>query len=211
MAKGLRAMSKRTMREDWCTPPALFAKYDAEFHFTVDGAATAANALCKKFCDGRLYEPDWANETVWLNPPYGYKNLARWMERSYTQSQRGATVVCLVPAHTGQPWWHDWVIGKASEIRWIKGKVKFVGADSCAPFPSCIVIYRPQPDARRTREGETYYGGCKAAEWVNSFFALKLDGDSLMTLQDALDVFYTHAPVMHDSSVSSPARTPKEG
>jgi len=88
-----------------------------------------------------------SREVVWLNPPYGYLNLARWMAKAHRESQRGATVVCLVPAHTGQPWWHEWVIGKASEIRWIRGKVRFLRPDgsrgSAAPFPSCVVIYRP--------------------------------------------------------------------
>lgn len=143
MAKGLRAMSARTMREDWCTPQPLFDKLNAEFHFTFDGAADASNAKCVRFDDGVFGSLPWTGEVVWLNPPYGYKNLDKWIGKSYRESKNGATVVCLVPAHTGQPWWHDWVIGKASEIRWIKGKIKFVGAESCAPFPSCIIIYRP--------------------------------------------------------------------
>jgi site-specific DNA-methyltransferase (adenine-specific) len=145
MAKGLRAMSTRTMREDWETPASVFDPLNAEFGFTLDGAATKGNTKCAKF---QSPEPqtwaDWRGEVVWLNPPYGYLNLAHWMAKAYRESQaNGATVVCLVPAHTGQPWWHDCVVGKASEIRWIRGKIKFVGAESCAPFPSCIVIYRP--------------------------------------------------------------------
>ena len=140
--KGVRAMSQRTMREDWATPWPMFEKFNAEFHFTADGAATKWNTKCARFWLDSL-PVDWSEDVVWLNPPYGYLNLAKWMGKAYRESLNGATVVCLVPAHTGQPWWHDWVINKASEIRWIKGKVKFVGAASCAPFPSCIVIYRP--------------------------------------------------------------------
>ena len=140
---GERAMSKRTMREDWETPEGVIGPLRVEFRFTVDGAATAKNAKCARYWRD-AFDTDWTDERVWLNPPYGYLNLAKWMAKAYRESQQnGATVVCLVPAHTGQPWWHDWVVGKASEIRWIKGKVKFVGAASCAPFPSCIVIYRP--------------------------------------------------------------------
>ncbi len=132
------------MREDWATPPSLFEPLNVEFGFTLDAAATRENAKV-----GHHHSPQtdgltqhWGQHIVWLNPPYGYLNLAKWMAKAYRESQNGATVVCLVPAHTGQPWWHDWVVGKASEIRWIKGKVKFVGAASCAPFPSCVVIYR---------------------------------------------------------------------
>lgn len=142
--RGVRAMSQRDMREDWATPDRVFAPLHAEFRFTLDAAALPHNAKCSVFWtpeeDGLTRS--WFPRT-WLNPPYGYRNLWRWMQKAYRESLRGCTVVCLVPAHTGQPWWHEWVVGKASEIRWIKGKIKFVGAASCAPFPSCIVIYRP--------------------------------------------------------------------
>ena len=139
-------LTKRTMHEEWATPASVFDPLHAEFHFTLDAAALPRNAKCLRFFtpeDDALSRRWETHGAVWLNPPYGYRNLARWMRYAYTESQFGATVVCIVPAHTGQPWWHDWVVGKASEIRWIKGKVKFVGAASCAPFPSCIVIYRP--------------------------------------------------------------------
>lgn len=137
------------MREDWATPASIFDPLQKEFGLTLDAAATRENRKCEVyFGDGGVeldaFTVNWTQERVWLNPPYGYKNLAHWMAKAFHESQaNGATVVCLVPAHTGQPWWHDCVIGKASEIRWIRGKIKFVGAASCAPFPSCIVIYRP--------------------------------------------------------------------
>lgn len=146
-------LTKRAMREEWETPDGIFAPLHAEFVFRLDAAANAFNAKCPNFLSPKSdgLAVSWVAHsapyppTIWLNPPYGYRNLALWMRKAYEESLDGATVVCLVPAHTGQPWWHDWVIGKASEIRWIKGKVKFVGAASCAPFPSCLVIYRPAP------------------------------------------------------------------
>lgn len=141
---GQRTHSERTMREDWETPPSIFEPLHAEFRFTVDGAANEANAKLPRYywnVDEHTELPP--NERIWLNPPYGFKNLDFWIGRAYRASLMGSTVVCLVPANTGQPWWHKWVVGKASEIRWIKGKVKFVGAPSSAPFPSCILVFRP--------------------------------------------------------------------
>lgn len=139
-------LAHRPMREEWGTPASIFDPLHAEFGFTLDAAALPHNAKC-----ARYFTPDtdglaqsWAGEVVWLNPPYGHRNLAQWMAKAYHERER-ATVVCLVPAHTGQPWWHAWVAGKA-EIRWIRGKVCFLRPDgtrgSAAPFPSCIVIYR---------------------------------------------------------------------
>jgi len=50
-------------------------------------------------------------------------------------------VVCLVPARTDTRWFHNLVYGKAKEIRFIKGRLKFGGSKNSAPFPSMVVIY----------------------------------------------------------------------
>jgi hypothetical protein len=36
-------------RQDWATPPVLFAALDREFHFTVDVAASAVKAKCARY------------------------------------------------------------------------------------------------------------------------------------------------------------------
>lgn len=155
MPKGVRAMSVRSMREDWGTPRSVFDPLHAEFQFTLDAAATAENAMVPTHFtpEDDALTRDWSGR-VWLNPPYGARNLDRWMQKAWRESSFCEVIVCLVPAYTGQPWWHRWVVGKASEIRWIKGKLRFVGAPSCATFPSCIVIYRPSRAAGEGKDHE---------------------------------------------------------
>jgi site-specific DNA-methyltransferase (adenine-specific) len=51
-------------------------------------------------------------------------------------------VVCLVPARTDTQWWHEYAM--KSEIRFIKGRLKFGDAENSAPFPSAIVVFRPK-------------------------------------------------------------------
>ena len=48
----------------------------------------------------------------------------------------------LIPSRTDTRYWHDWIFGKASEIRFIKGRLKFGGSKNSAPFPSAVVIFR---------------------------------------------------------------------
>jgi phage N-6-adenine-methyltransferase len=133
----------RSQRHDWETPPAVFAEYDAEFHFTLDVCATAATAKCARFFspedDG--LEQDWGREICWMNPPYGTQ-IGFWMAKAYLSSLAGATVVCLVPSRTDTLWWHAWVQGKG-DVRVRKGRITFVGAPNSAGFPSVAVIYRP--------------------------------------------------------------------
>ena len=48
----------------------------------------------------------------------------------------------LIPSRTDTRYWHDWIFGKASEIRFIKGRLKFGGSKNSAPFPSAVVVFR---------------------------------------------------------------------
>ena len=59
--------------------------------------------------------------------------------------ESGGVTVCLVPARTDTAWWHDWIVGHATEVRFVRGRLKFGGSDSGAPFPSAIVIYDKRP------------------------------------------------------------------
>lgn len=52
-----------------------------------------------------------------------------------------ATVVCLLPARTDTKWFHNYIYGK-SEIRFIKGRLKFGNSTKSAPFSSMVVIFR---------------------------------------------------------------------
>ena len=44
-------------------------------------------------------------------------------------------------ARTDTRYFHDYIYRKAKEIRFIKGRLKFGGAKTGAPFPSMIVIF----------------------------------------------------------------------
>jgi len=140
--------------DEWPTPADLFRTLDAEFHFNLDPAASADNALCGQFFtreDDGLSRP-WFG-TVYMNPPYG-RQMKHWIAKAYTESQNGATVVCLIPARTDTSYWHDYVM-RAAEVRMIRGRLHFDcdrqrgrvdGGESKAhnaPFPSVVVVFRP--------------------------------------------------------------------
>jgi len=129
--------------DEWETPQDLFDELNAEFSFTVDVCALPINAKCSRFFtpeqDGLIQE--WSLETCWMNPPYG-RQIGKWIRKAYEESQKGATVVCLLPARTDTAWWHDYCV--KGEIRFIRGRLKFGGSKNSAPFPSAIVIFRPR-------------------------------------------------------------------
>lgn len=143
--RSIRAAMGSTVHT-WATPPELFAKLDAEFGFTLDPCCVPDTAKCSKFYtpveDGLVQ--DWSADRVFMNPPYG-RSLPVWMQKAWQESQRGALVVCLVPVRTDTAWWHDWVIGKGAEIRYLRGRVSFLldGKKGQPTYPSALVIYRP--------------------------------------------------------------------
>lgn len=130
--------------DNWSTPQDFFDKLNDEFHFTLDVCADETNHKCEHYytkeVDG-LSRP-WIG-TIWCNPLYGRK-IGEWVRRAYISSQIGsATVVILLPARTDTRWFHDYIYNKPNtEIRFIKGRLKFGGCKNSAPFPSMVVIFR---------------------------------------------------------------------
>lgn len=126
----------------WATPQKFFDELNKEFHFTLDPCATRETAKCKRYftpeIDGLLQS--WDNEIVFCNPPYG-REIGKWVKKA--SEARGGQVVMLIPARTDTKYFHDYIYHK-SEIRFIRGRLKFEGNQKCsgsAPFPSMLVIY----------------------------------------------------------------------
>jgi site-specific DNA-methyltransferase (adenine-specific) len=46
----------------------------------------------------------------------------------------------LIPARTDTKYWHDFVM-KASEVYFVKGRLKFSNSTNSAPFPSAVVVF----------------------------------------------------------------------
>lgn len=127
----------------WATPQDFFDSLNKEFNFETDVCANSENAKCDVYysieVDG--LQQEWTG-SCWMNPPYG-RGIGKWIEKAYEQSLRGATVVCLLPARTDTKWWHDYCM--KGEIRFVKGRLRFGGSLSNAPFPNAVVIFRNKP------------------------------------------------------------------
>jgi phage N-6-adenine-methyltransferase len=119
---------------EWATPSDVYEALNDEFGFTYDPCPLWDGGLVS---DGLL--ADWGAVTF-CNPPYS--DIANWVMKAWQQWRKGCTVVLLIPSRTDTRWWHDYVM-KATEIRFIKGRLKFGGAATSAPFPSCVVVWRP--------------------------------------------------------------------
>lgn len=135
------AFSSKKM--DWATPQDFFDKLDAEFHFDIDVCASDENAKCAEYFTEKddCLAKDWSGRRCFMNPPYG-RTLGRFVEKARSEAEKnGALVVCLIPARTDTSYWHDNIFGHATEIRFIRGRLKFGDGKNSAPFPSAVVVF----------------------------------------------------------------------
>jgi DNA N-6-adenine-methyltransferase (Dam) len=122
-----RAVLFSSSTEHWATPKALYRSLDAEFHFTFDP--------CPLGGSGGL-EALWTGERVFCNPPYG-PAISAWLSKS----AEAAVAVYLLPARTDTIWFHQSVLTKAREVRFLQGRLRFNGNKGRAPFPSLLAIF----------------------------------------------------------------------
>ena len=128
-----------SVKDDWPTPWEFFHNLDLEFDFTLDVCAVPWSAKVWRYCvDGLAHS--WAGERCYMNPPYG-REIGPWVEKARREAERGALVVGLLPARTDTAWFHEHVYRAATEIRFLKGRLKFEGAAASAPFPSMIAVW----------------------------------------------------------------------
>lgn len=130
IVKPLNRVIFSSASNEWHTPADTYRDLDNEFHFSDDPCPLGGNV------NGLMRE--WQSP-CFVNPPYS--EIGRWMEKAMLEWNAGKTIVLLVPSRTDTRWWHKFAM-KASEIRFIRGRLKFGGATTGAPFPSCVVIFQ---------------------------------------------------------------------
>ena len=135
--------------QEWATPKELVDQLNKEFNFTLDLCASKGNAVCKRFYsiqDNCLIQSP-KGEKIFCNPPYG-RQIKLFVKKCFELSKYNL-VVLLIPARTDTSYFHDYIYNKA-EIRFIRGRLKFVKPNSTipknkftpAPFPSMLAIYK---------------------------------------------------------------------
>jgi len=122
-----------SMRINQQTPREVYQILDAEFRFDFDP--------CPKYPKFNGLQTGWG-QSSFVNPPYG-REIGKWLKKGYEEFLKGKTVVFLIPSRTDTRWWHDYCM-KATEIRYIEGRLKFGGAKYNASFPSAIVIFKQE-------------------------------------------------------------------
>lgn len=130
-------------KDDWQTPPEIIGLVRKMFTtIDLDPAANATNNVGAK----RYFTPaddglaqDWDAYNLFLNPPYGRNVTGLWVDKLIAEfeAKRFVSALALLPARTDTRWAQALI--ERFPICFVRGRIRFVGADSGAPFPSMIV------------------------------------------------------------------------
>ncbi|SRR6266581_2860836 len=145
LSRGTRLQTYQ-FKPTWNTPRELYLVLDKEFHFDHDPcpANPSLNGIFSQ----------WGHSN-YVNPPYGAP-IGSWLQKAIQELRNGNSSVFLLPTYTDVAWFHDYVLKYASEIRFIRGRLKFVdekGKRGSSPFGSMICVFKPtviphEPEAK---------------------------------------------------------------
>ena len=130
----------------WETPQDFFDELHEKYEFTLDAAATDENAKLPNYytVEDDALKQKWEGR-VFVNPPYG-REIKHWVKKAYEESLQphNECVVMLIPSRTDTIYWHEYIFGKAKDIDFLKGRLKFeIDGEprDAAPFPSALITY----------------------------------------------------------------------
>jgi len=176
-------MKRRAIKhsDNWATPSYVYDPLNKEFNFDFDPCPydptvrhpsadlPVAEAWRQPAMFGATQEIGSAvsfdgldpavvwGERNFINPPYSQELKEAFIARAANEAASGALCVLLIPASVSTAVFHDVILPNASEIRFLRGRVAFVGYNTrgewtegaCGMHDSMIVIFDGRSGAKR--------------------------------------------------------------
>lgn len=111
---------------NWATPKEFYDKLDKEFNFDFDPCPLNENEITPEK-DGLLI--DWGISNF-VNPPYSRDLKESFVKKAIQESKKGKVCVMLLPVSTSTVLFHEHIKPNAKEIRFVKGRIKFLGVNT---------------------------------------------------------------------------------
>jgi site-specific DNA-methyltransferase (adenine-specific) len=110
-------------KDDWATPKTLYDELNNEFSFEFDPCPYQHQMTWNGL------EIVWKNSN-YINPPYSRELKEAFVKKAVDESKQGKLCVMLLPVSTSTKLFHDVIKPNAKEIRFLKGRVKFMGVNT---------------------------------------------------------------------------------
>lgn len=107
--------------DNWATPKEFYEELNKEFNFDFDP--------CPLFADFDGLDIEWGKSNF-INPPYSRKLKDAFVKKAIREAKKGKLCVLLLPVSTSTILFHDYIQPNAEEIRFIRGRIKFIGINT---------------------------------------------------------------------------------
>ena len=125
-----KRQAKGKLSDSYRTPPWLIKWLDEEYDFDFDICASDENHLFDKYyTEANPYnDKNWSElgSIGFCNPPFSHGSKEKAMAEAYRNlKDNGVSSVFLIPSDVSNNFWRDHILGKATKITVIIGRVKF--------------------------------------------------------------------------------------
>ena len=130
-------------KDDWATPKDFYEKLNEEFNFSFDPCPFQHDIEKWNGLD-----VEWGDRN-YINPPYSRLLKESFVRKAIDESKKGKLCVMLLPVSTSTKLFHEHILPNKKEIRFLKGRLKFIGintkgelvSDKSGMHDSMVVIF----------------------------------------------------------------------
>jgi len=127
--------------DNYATPPEFYEELNKRFNFDFDPCPYNENEIVN--CGLKI---DWGKSNF-VNPPYSQKLKEEFIKKGVEEMKKGKVCVFLIPVSTSTKLFHEWIKPYATEIVFVKGRIKFGKRDENGNF------FLPLNDKGKTQSG----------------------------------------------------------
>lgn len=132
MRKYLQKHNKIKYSNHWSTPREIYDYWVKEMQY-LDPCPLYGDKKDKQF----MFE--YVENDIFLNPPYERGVIEKWIDWAIENHKRSNNhTIILIPSRTDTKYFHK-LLECGCDLEFIKGRLKFGGVKTGAPFPSVLV------------------------------------------------------------------------
>lgn len=114
--------------DNYATPPEFYEELNKRFNFDFDPCPYNENEIVN--CGLKI---EWGKSN-YVNPPYSQKLKEKFVKKGIEEMKKGKVCVFLIPVSTSTKLFHELIKPNATEIEFIKGRIKFGKYDKDGNF-----------------------------------------------------------------------------
>lgn len=114
--------------DNYATPPELYKKLNDRFNFDFDPCPYNEGEIIND-----ALKIEWGKSNF-VNPPYSQKLKEEFIKKGIEEMKKGKVCVFLIPVSTSTRLFHEYIKPNATEIEFVKGRIKFGKLDEKGNF-----------------------------------------------------------------------------